>query len=618
MGNVPDTDTCDRNNEARPDPNGRKRACPLFYKKDGTLGNGSYTSFLMKIMLNLKSMSDTLWLFAPPREEAKTVSNELGIPPEIAQILVNRNVCDPEAAHKFLFGTLDALYDPYLMKGMKEAVERIRQAVSRREKILIFGDYDVDGILSVVALAQALDSLGAEVDYFIPERLKDGYGIKEKHIEIVLERNVGLVISVDCGIKATGFAKRAKEEGVGIIITDHHLPGDFLPEAQAILNPVLSQSGYPDKSLAGIGVVFKLIQALLESEGKSSYLSHYMNLVCIGTIADVAELRGENRLFVKFGLKDLEKVSNTGLLSLMEFCGLGGRKVSVGDVGFRIGPRINAAGRMGMTDLAVRLFFTDSIPESLELAGRLEELNSKRQRTQERIYDQALRKIRERSLEKRYKLLILGCDEWHRGVIGIVASRLRDLFIRPVLLFAYEDGKAYGSGRSINEFRLIDCLDECKSMFLDYGGHATAVGCVLARENMRLFKKAVNAYASSRINEEHLKRKIYIDLKLDFTDINSCLIDNLSLLSPFGVGNPKPIFLTEKAEVVGEPQEIKGKHSKILLRQNGRVFEALGWGRAEWAQSIQKGDKIDVAYSFQFSEYQGEEKLYLSLEDIRA
>jgi single-stranded-DNA-specific exonuclease len=301
----------------------------------------------------------------------------------------------------------------------------------------------------------------------------------------------------------------------------------------------------------------------------------------------------------------------------MESCGLSGRRVSAGDIGFRIGPRINAAGRMGMTDLAVKLFFTDSLPESVELVNHLDKLNSKRQKTQQKIYKQALRKIRERTLDERYKFLILGCEEWHRGVIGIIASKLKDFFHRPVLIFVYEDGKAYGSGRSINEFPLIACLDECKDLFLNYGGHSMAVGCVIAQENLIPFKKAANAYASSRITDEHLKRKIYIDSKIDFSDISSGFIENFYLLSPFGAGNPKPIFMTEKAEVVREPQKIKGKHAKLLVRQKGRIFEALGWDRGELVQSIRKGDKIDLAYSFQFSQYMGEEKLSLSLEDIK-
>jgi single-stranded-DNA-specific exonuclease len=562
-------------------------------------------------------MAETIWISTPYREEAGNLSAELGIQPEIARILVNRGICTAEAAHSFLYGNLDCLHNPYLMKGMKEAVERIRQAISRKEKITIFGDYDVDGVLSVVVLSKALSSLGAEVDYFIPERLKEGYGIKESHIDVVLERKSKLVISADCGIKATQFAKRAREKGIDMIITDHHLPGDSLPEALAILNPVLDDSGYPDKNLAAIGVAFKLIQALFEREGKISSLPHYLKLVAIGTIADVSELKGENRLFVKFGLQALENVSNSGLLSLIELCGLDGKKVSVGDVGFRIGPRINAAGRMGDADLAVRLFFSESRPESLALAQRLDDLNAERQRTQDRIYNQALEIIQSKSLDKRYKFLVLGCEDWHRGVIGIVASKLKDFFCRPVLLFAYEDAEAHGSGRSISEFPLINCLDECKNLFLDYGGHAMAVGCTLLRENVSLFKSAVNAYASSFISDESLKRKIYIDSRVNFSDIDSSFIRNYSLLSPFGVGNPTPTFLTEGAEVISEPQKIKDKHCKLLLRQNQRVFEALGWEKGDWASKVKRGEQIDLVYSLQFSEYLGEETINLSLEDIK-
>jgi len=562
-------------------------------------------------------MNDTIWVYNPSQVEAKALSHELGIPIEIAQILVNRDIKDPDVAHQFLYGKLDSLHDPYLMKGMKEAVDRVKQAISSREKIIIFGDYDVDGILSVVLLTQALESLGAEVDYFIPDRLRYGYGIKEEFIEIVRQRNAQLVISVDCGIKAVLFAKRAKEEGIDMIITDHHLPGDSLPDVKAILNPVLLDSGYPDKKLAGIGVVFKLIQALFEDVEQSACESPFMNLVSIGTVADVSELRGENRLFVKFGLETMDEVSNVGLSSLLDVCGLKGRKVSVGGVGFRIGPRINAAGRLGETDLAVRLFFTDSLEESMELASHLDNLNSRRQKIQERTFNQALDTIRRRDLDKRYRFLILGCEEWHKGVIGIVASKLKDFFHRPVILFTYEDGKACGSGRSISGLPIIECMDECKDLFLTYGGHSMAVGCVLPQENMNQFKESINVIASERISDEDLKRKVVIDSKLEFPDITSGFLEKYFLLSPFGVGNPKPVFFTEGAEVANDPIKIKRKHSKLLLKQKKKFFEALGWDRADWAQVLQRGDKIDVAYSFQFSEYLGETKLSLSIEDIK-
>ncbi|HYA48844.1 MAG TPA: single-stranded-DNA-specific exonuclease RecJ [Burkholderiales bacterium] len=562
-------------------------------------------------------MESSIWLVAPPSPEAETLAAELGLPLAIARILANRKILTAEAARTFLYGSLEGLHDPFLMKGMAEAVARIETAVARREKILIFGDYDVDGVLSVVMLFKALSSLGAEVEYFIPERLRDGYGIKEHHVDIPVERGTGLVISVDCGIKAVEFTAQAKAKGVDVIITDHHRPGEVLPEAVAVLDPVLPDSGYPDRGLAGVGVTFKLIQALLGRSDKAAGLPHYMKLVCIGTVADVAELKGENRLFVKYGLKGLGSVANTGLRSLIEACGLGSRKISEGDLGFRIGPRINAAGRMGMTDLAVRLFFCDSLEESLALVGELEDLNSKRQRMEERIFAAARDRVEERGLDRKYKCLVLGSDDWHRGVIGIVASKLKDRYHRPVLLFAYEDDKASGSGRSISEVPLIDLLDECKHLFLSYGGHRLAVGCTLPLERMGAFKEALNALAAARIKDEDLKRKIRIDAPIAFASIGRTFLDHFSLLVPFGVGNPKPLFLTEGVEVVGGPQVLQGKHLKFLGRQNGRVFDVVGWDKADWAHVLRRGSRVDMAYSLLISEYLGEERVSLSIEDLR-
>jgi len=562
-------------------------------------------------------MNSSLWLVTPPRPEAEGLAAELGLPLPIARILANRKILTAEAARAFLYGSLDGLHDPYLMKGMAEAVARIEQAIARREKILIFGDYDVDGVLSVVMLFKALSSIGAEVEYFIPERLRDGYGIKEHHVDIPVGRGTGLVISVDCGVKAVEFTAQAKARGVDVIITDHHRPGETLPDAVAVLDPVLPDSGYPDRGLAGVGVTFKLIQALLAKSSRAAGLPHYMKLVCIGTVADVAELKGENRLFVKSGLKGLGNVANTGLRSLIEACGLGHRKISEGDLGFRIGPRINAAGRMGMTDLAVRLFFCDSLEESLSLVAELEELNSKRQRMEERIFEAARERVEERGLDRKHKCLVLGGEDWHRGVIGIVASKLKDRFHRPVVLFNYEDGKASGSGRSIPEVPLIDLLDECRDLFLSYGGHRLAVGCTLPLERMGAFKERLNGLAEARIKDEDLTRKLHIDLPVAFSDIDRRFLDHFSLLVPFGVGNPKPLFLTEGVEVYGEPQVLQRKHLKFLGRQNGKVFEVVGWDKADWAHVLRRGSRVALAYSLLVSEYLGEEKVSLSAEDLK-
>ena len=562
-------------------------------------------------------MNETVWILNPISEKARSLSAAVDIPLEAAQILVNRGIDQAEQVHRFLYGTMRDLHDPFLMNGMREAVLRIQKAISQREKILIFGDYDVDGILSVVTLTKALASLGGTVDFFIPDRLKEGYGLKEKYIDLAEQRNAGVVISVDCGIKAVAFVEKAKQKGIDVIITDHHQPGASLPRAVAVLNPAIPKSGYPFKRLAGVGVVFKLIQALLDGDPKSSQLPHYLKLVSIGTVADIAELRDENRIFVKYGLKGLEDVKNIGLKKLMDSCGIKQRSVSVGDVGFRIGPRINAAGRMGMTDLAVRLFFADSSQEVDDITRELERLNSRRQRVEEKVFKQAKNLVEQRSLDNRYKILILGCEKWHRGVIGIVASKIKDLFYRPVILFAYENGKAFGSGRSIRDFSLIECLDENKDLFHNYGGHTMAVGCELAYKDMANFKDHINAYVHSRITGEQLKRKISIDARIDFEDINRAVLDILSLLSPFGLGNPKPVFLTEEAEIIAPPTKIQGKHCKFLVKKNGKIFESIGWGKGGWADELWPGDRIDMVYSLMSSEYLGEEKVTLSLEDLK-
>jgi single-stranded-DNA-specific exonuclease len=562
-------------------------------------------------------MNTAVWVVSPPRPEADTLAEALSIPPAIARVLVNRKVLTPDDARAFLHGGLDGLHDPYLMKGMDRAVDRIRAAIDRGEKILIFGDYDVDGVLSTVMLMKALTTLGAEAEYFIPERLTDGYGIKEEHVRIPVERGASLVISVDCGIKAVEFTARAREKGVDVIVTDHHRPGEVLPEAVAVLDPVLDDSGYPDRGLAGVGVTFKLIQALLQKAGKDTGLPHYMKLVSIGTVADVAELKGENRLFVKHGLQGLRNVANTGLRSLIEACGLGHRKISEGDLGFRIGPRINAAGRMGMTDLAVRLFFSEDAAETSALVQKLDELNAQRQRTEERIFTEACERVERRGLDRKYKCLVLGSPDWHRGVIGIVASKLKDRFHRPVVLFNYDNGKAHGSGRSISEVPLIDLLEDCRHHFLSYGGHRLAVGCTLATERMAAFKETLNPLAEARISEDALTRKIRIDGPLGFAEIDDAFLETFGLLVPFGVGNPKPLFVAEEVEVVGEPQVLQGKHLKFLARQGGRVFEALGWDKSDWRHVVHRGGRVSLAFSLGRSEFMGETRTNLIIEDLK-
>ncbi|MGC8746112.1 MAG: single-stranded-DNA-specific exonuclease RecJ [Candidatus Saccharicenans sp.] len=556
------------------------------------------------------------WQLEAENPEAWILAQEMNLPNEIATILVNRGIkTAPEAAY-FLFAGIDDLYDPFLMRGMKEAVARILRAIDQKEKIIVFGDYDVDGMLSVVMLVKALRSLGAEVDYFIPERMKDGYGLKAHHLPHILEMKAKLLISVDCGIKAFDFVEGAKKNGLEVIITDHHHPGEKLPQAVAVLNPVIESSGYPDRGLAGVGVVFKLIQAIFLHLGISQDLSHYLKLASIGTVADVAELKGENRILVREGLKKLKEARTPGIKSLLEICGLNNKKINEVDLGFRLGPRINAAGRLGETNLALQLFFSDSDEECSVLVKKLNELNSARQKIEEKILKEAVQKIQERNLHQKYRLLVLGSEKWHRGVIGIVASRIKEIFYRPVILFAYEDGKAYGSGRSIPELSLIEIINECGTHLLNFGGHKQAIGCTLNHQDLPAFKEAINRLAAERISDELLERKLRIDCRLDFSAITPSFVDFYLRLLPFGVGNARPVFLAEGVDILSEPVTLQNRHLKFWVRQQGRVLEALAWEKAKVLTGIHRGNKINLAYSLQISDYQGKRQLNLIVEDI--
>lgn len=558
------------------------------------------------------------WQMIPPNPEAWILAQELNLPHEIATVLVNRGLkTAPEAAF-FLYGGLNELHDPFLMGGMKKAVDRILLAIERKEKIVIFGDYDVDGILSVVMLVKALQSVGGQVKYFIPERMKDGYGLKAHHLENILKMKADLVISVDCGIKAVDFVREAGNHGLEVIITDHHHPGDTLPEAVAILNPVLETSGYPDPNLAGVGVAFKLIQALFSRLERAPALAPFLKLVSIGTVADVADLKGENRILVREGLKKLKDVRSPGLKSLLEGAGLTGRNLNEVDLGFRLGPRINAAGRLGMTEVALQLFFSESPEECDSLVKKLNELNSARQRIEEKILKEAVEKIESRQLHQKYRLLVLGSENWHRGVIGVVASRVKEIFYRPVILFAYENGQAYGSGRSVPELSLIDLVSECRDLCQNFGGHRQAVGCTLSYDRLPDFRERLNGLARTRITDELLERKLQIDCRLNFSSITPSFMEFYSRLLPFGVGNPRPLFMAEEADVLSEPVVVSRRHLKFWVRQSGRVFEVMGWEKAKYWSDISRGSRLDLAYSLQLSDYRGKRQVTLVLEDLRA
>lgn len=555
------------------------------------------------------------WIIPPIKPFAENLRAKFGFGYPITRILVNRGLNKTEEVELFLWGSWQDGPSPFLFKDMELCLERIERAIEKREKILIFGDYDADGILALVMLYRALSQLGASVDYYVPDRLKEGYGIKERHLPLIKEKGVSLVITVDCGIKANEFVRLAKEAKIDVIITDHHQPGEQLPEALAILNPHLPESGYPFPHLTAVGVAFKLIQALLMRKKRESLLPYYTKLVAIGTITDIAPLIGENRLLVRHGLKTLSDVRNPGLRQLLEICGLGGEKINEGDVGFRLGPRINAAGRMASADLAVKLFLTASEAEALLLSQKLNHLNNMRQQAEEKILNQVLTKIIDRHWTDKYKIFITGSEEWSRGIIGIVANRLREQFNRPVILFAYENEYAYGSGRSLNSFSIIDALRSCQDLFEDFGGHHHAAGCVLRREKMPELKRRLNAVASVKLKDEDLRPTLMIDSPLRFREITRSFLQDYQLLPPFGPGNPRPNFLFSGVKVASKPQFFSNNFLKLKLEQDDLVFEAIGSVNAEDIRLFEEGHKLDVVASLQMTRFRGEESFILSIED---
>lgn len=555
------------------------------------------------------------WIISDIPEVPELLSQNLGITLPIARILANRGLRDSREAELFLWGSWQDGPSPFLFKDMELCLNRIERAIENREKILIFGDYDADGILALVMLYQALSYLGACVDYYVPDRHKEGYGIKANHLSVVQQKGAKVVITVDCGIKANEFVFLAREAKIDVIITDHHQPGEKKPEALAILNPHLPDSGYPFRHLTAVGVAFKLIQALLQKRNKESLIPYYTKLVAIGTITDIAPLIGENRLLVRHGLKTLGEVRNHGLKQLLEVSGLHGERLTEWDVGFRIGPRINAAGRMASADLAVRLFLTKSQDEALSLSQKLNQLNSLRQQAEEKILDQVLAKINSRQWPIKYRIFITGCEEWSRGIIGIVATRLKEQFNRPVILFAYENERAYGSGRSINSFSLIEALGQCEDLFEDFGGHHHAAGCVLRRESLVELKNRLNIIAASWLTEEDLRLKIVIDSPLRFNEISGSFLQSYLLLPPFGPGNPRPQFLFLGVKLVSKPQILANNLNKLKLEQDGRVFEALGSFPAEAAAFLCEGVRMDIVASLQLTRFFGEESFILSIED---
>lgn len=548
-------------------------------------------------------------------EETNKVTLKYNISKLLATILINRNIINlDENINTFLEPTRNDFHDPYKMPDMKKAVDRIIKAINNKEKVIIYGDYDVDGITSTMVLKSFLDENGLKVGYRIPNRLHEGYGLNKKAIEEIAEQGYSLIITVDCGISGTQEVKYAYDLGMEVIITDHHEPLDTIPDAVAVIDCKRNESKYPFKSLAGCGVVFKLIQALsqvLKLEEKA-YLK-YLDIVCIGTISDIVPLVDENRVIAKLGLKLANQTRNYGLACLLRICGF--NEVSSNSISFGIAPRINACGRMGHEEEALKLFLSKNIEEAKNITIKLNEFNRERQDIEKRIFDEAIKQIEENELDKK-SVIIIGHENWHHGVIGIVASKITDLYYKPSILVCFENGIAKGSGRSIQGFDLHNALCECSDLLEKYGGHEMAVGVNLKLENFESFKTKMESIAN-RCHTEDLVSIIKIEKEVSLNDITTGDVESLKLLEPFGEENRVPLFLFKNLKIDSIRTLSEGKHLKLTLKQDRNIVQAIGFNLGYLVDEYRLGDKIDLVGCLEINEFNGNKTVQINIKDLR-
>jgi len=568
--------------------------------------------------------ADLIWeTFACDDGAVTDLSRALQISPIAARLLCIRGMPDADRARRFLSPTLDDLLDPFTLADMGAAVDRILSAIAQRERIAIHGDYDVDGITSTVILRRALEMLGADVTHFIPERLRDGYGLQPASLDRLHAEGVRVVISVDCGIRAVEAAQHARALGLDLIITDHHEPDIELPRALAVINPKRHDCQYADKNLAGVGVALKLVHALCARTGHVSWLPAFVKVAAIGTLADVVPLTGENRVIAKLGLGMLSKGPHrVGLRSLLDVCGLTGKEIDSYHIGFVLAPRVNAAGRMSTPDIAARLLLAADegmAAEARQLAEQLDAENLRRQQEEADIVAEA-RKAVETDLEVGSRTVIVVAGEgWHRGVIGIVASKLVDAFHRPAIVISTDGDVAHGSCRSIPSFNMLAALESCGEVMTRFGGHKQAAGLTMESSRIRELRARVNDFADVRLHPDDLRPRLWIDGALAFRGIDERVASELTTLAPFGAGNPRPVFQTRAVEIIDGPRRVKDRHLKMAFRQDGRVMRGIAWRASEREGFVtEHRTAIDLAFSLEQDVWNGERYLQLSIADFKA
>ena len=561
-------------------------------------------------------------------QSVQRLALEMGLSIPVARLLAARGIDNGAQAHKFLNPSLDDLHSPYLMNGLRAAVERLRAAIERGETVFIYGDYDVDGTTAIVILKTALELCGGKVDYHVPHRIREGYGMRDEVIEQAADRGIRVIISVDTGIRAFAAAETSQRRGIDLIVTDHHLPHtEGVPRALAVVNPNQAGCEYPCKSLCGAGVAFKIAQALLEENGQARLLPSFLKIVAIATIADAVPLVGENRVFARLGLDGLRKPVNAGLRALLANCDLdGSRPLSAGDIAFRVAPRLNAAGRMDVAERVIRLFTEKDAGKAAEMTMELSQLNGDRQQAEQRIIEEIHARIEASpELQQAYCLVLEG-EGWHRGVIGICASRVVERWRRPTLVLSCEDGEAHGSGRSIPAFHLLQALESCSEVFDRFGGHAHAIGCALPAERIPELRARLDGHARRCLTPDDFVPVLEYDAEIGLDEVSHDFWLALQKLEPFGTGNPVPVFVVRNSKLVQPARTLKEKHIKLRVvsgddvdnKRFQRAREVLGWRMAERVsqESLVAGDILDLAFTLDYNQHPDFGGVQLNLVDF--
>ncbi len=547
-------------------------------------------------------------------EEVKRIKSKYQLNELLATILVNRNIIKEDDIKLFLNPTRDDFYDPFLITDMEKAIEKIVKAIQEKQKVTIYGDYDVDGITSITVLKSFLKDIGLETSSYIPNRLDEGYGLNKDAIDTIKQSGCDLMITVDCGISAIDEIEYANSLGIETIVTDHHEPGNELPKAYAVIDNKRKDSKYPFRELAGVGVVFKLIQALGIRMGlkEESYLK-YLDIVCIGTISDIVPLVDENRVIAKLGLMLVKQTKNIGLKSIIHSSGY--TKIDSNTISFGVAPRINACGRMGKAEEALELFLSSDRNEVNELTKKLNEHNRERQETEKAIFESAIEKIEKEHLNDK-KAIVVGGKNWHHGVIGIVSSKITDMYFKPSILLSFEEnGIGKGSGRSIPGFDLHDVLMKCSDTVEKFGGHSMAVGITIKKEKLEAFREEFEKIATENHIDE-IMPIINIDAKINLSDINKEMVESMKQLEPFGEANKMPIFAFKNLKIDSIRALSEGKHLKLTLKDTNNIINAIGFNMGYLTEEYRIGDKIDVAGVLEVNTFNGTENLQINLKDM--